>query len=306
MDTKKQIQAIFKEAEIYKSHGLFAEAKGKYDLVAKLIQKNDSLANRQDLLDAISKKIGAVENEVIKLDKSPTTPKLSTKAQDLVKNLFSFSEEKDGDAALLEGAMALAKFGQFERALIEFNELIKKDSLRVSAAKNIIRCHIALSSSDEAVTKYRQWLSGGSFSSGQLEEIRIFFQDILDRKGIDRKLPAATQPKDAKEETRKEEPSEEEFLDISSIATTLGDESKKGAMLDLDVNFQRGNTISLIISRDDKDLIENLKVGDRLNNIQCFSPIAVFNASGIVSEKAPIELGPKKGDYRVDIEIQNT
>lgn len=302
MDTKKQIQALFKEAELYRSHGLFVEAKEKYDLVAKLIQKNDRIANRQNLLDAISKKIGAVENEIKKLDKSPATPKLSTKAQDLVKNLFSFSEEKDEDAALLEGAMALAKFGQFERALIEFNELIKKDSLRVAAAKNIIRCHFALSSSDEAVSKYRQWLSGDSFSSGQLEEIRIFFQDILDRKGIDKKLPAVTQPKDAREEETKEE----EFLDISSIAITLDDESKKGALIELDVNFQRGNTISLIISRDDKDLIENLKVGVRLNNIQFFSPIAVFNGSGIVSEKAPIELGPKKGDYRVDIEIQNT
>ena len=302
MDTKKQIQALFKEAELYKSHGLFVEAKEKYDLVAKLIQKNDRIANRQNLLDAISKKIGEVDNEIKKLDKSPATPKLSTKAQDLVKNLFSFSEDKDEDAALLEGAMALAKFGQFERALIEFNELIKKDSLRVAAAKNIIRCHIALSSSDEAVTKYRQWLSGDSFSSGQVEEIRIFFQDILDRKGIDKKLPAVTQPKAAREE----ETREEEFLDISSIAITLGDESKKGALIELDVNFQRGNTISLIISRDDKDLIENLKVGVRLNNIKCYSPIAVFNGSGIVSEKAPIELGPKKGDYRVDIEIQNT
>ena len=302
MDTKKQIQALFKEAELYRSHGLFVEAKEKYDLVAKLIQKNDRIANRQNLLDAISKKIGAVENEIKKLDKSPATPKLSTKAQDLVKNLFSFSEEKDEDAALLEGAMALAKFGQFERALIEFNELIKKDSLRVAAAKNIIRCHFALSSSDEAVSKYRQWLSGDSFSSGQLEEIRIFFQDILDRKGIDKKLPAVTQPKDAREEETKEE----EFLDISSIAITLDDESKKGALIELDVNFQRGNTISLIISRDDKDLIENLKVGVRLNNIQFYSPIAVFNGSGIVKEKAPIELGPKKGDYRVDIEIQNT
>jgi tetratricopeptide (TPR) repeat protein len=306
MDIKKQIQALFKEAELYKSHGLFVEAKEKYNNVAKLIQKNDRIANRQSLLDAISKKIAAVENEIKKFDKPAAIPKMSTKAQDLVKNLFSFSENKDEEAASLEGAMALAKFGQFERALIEFNELIKKDALRVSAAKNIIRCHIALSSSDEAVTKYQQWLSEDSFSSGQLEEIRIFFQDILNRKGIDKKLPAVTQAKDAREETRKEEPSEEEFLDISSIAITLDVESKKGAPIELDVNFQRGNTISLIISRDDKDLIENLKVGLKLNNIQCYSPIAVFNGSGIVSEKAPIELGPKKGDYRVDIEIQNT
>jgi len=303
VDIKRQIQSLFKEAEVYRSQGLFVEAKDKYNRLAALIQENDQIANRQSLLDAISKKISAVEIEIKKRKKSPPIPEMSPKVQDLIKNLFSFSQGNDKDAAKLDGAIALTKFGQFERALIEFNELIKKDSLRVVAAKNIVRCHVALSSLDNAVTKYQQWVSSDIFSSGQLEQVRVFLQGILDRKGIDETLPTVREPTDATEE---DETSEEEFLEICSIGITLDDEQKQGTLAELDVHFQRGNMISLIIPAKDKELIENLNVGVRLNDVQYYSPIAVFKASGIVSGKAQIKIGPKQGDYRLDIKIIGT
>jgi len=303
VDTKTQIQSLFKEAEIYRSQGLFVEAKEKYDRLAALIQENDQIANRQSLLDAISKKISAVEIEINKRKKPAPTPEMSPKVQDLIKDLFSFSEGDDKDAAKLDGAIALTKFGQFERALIEFNELINKDSLRVVAAKNIVRCHAALSSLDKAVAKYQQWLSSDIFSSGQLEQVRIFLQGILDRKGMDQTLPTATQPTDVTEE---DETSEEEFLEICSIGITLDDELNNGTLVELDVHFQRGNMISLIISDKNKELTKNLEVGARLKDIQFYSPIAVFKGSGIVSGKTQIKIGPKQGDYRLDIKIQDT
>ncbi len=303
VDTKRQIQSLFKEAEIYRSQGLFVEAKEKYTRLATLIQENDQIPNRQSLIDAISKKISAVEIEINKRKKPPPIPEMSTKVQNLVKNLFSFSQDNDKDTAKLDGAIALAKFGQFERALMEFNELMKKDSLRVVAAKNIVRCHVALSSLDGAVTKYQQWLSSNIFSSGQLEKVRIFLQDILDRKGVDEKLPTVTEPTDA---TEQDETSEEELLEIHSIGIRLDDEPEKGTLVELDVHFQKGNMIGLIISGKDKKLIENLKVGVRLNDIQFYSPIAVFRGSATVSGKAQIETGPKQGDYRLDIKIEGT
>ena len=303
VDIKRQIQSLFKEAEVYRSQGLFVEARDKYNRLAALIQKNDQIANRQNLLDAISKKISAVEIEIKKRKKSPPIPEMSPKVQDLIKNLFSFSKGDDKDAAKLDGAIALTKFGQFERALIEFNELIDKDSLRVVAAKNIVRCHVALSSLDNAVTKYQQWVSSDIFSSGQLEQVRVFLQGILDRKGIDETLPTVTGPTDATEE---DETSEEESLEICSIGITLDDELNKGTVVELDVHFQRGNMISLILSDKNKELAKNLEIGVRLKDIQFYSPIAVFKGSGIVSGKAQIKIGPKQGDYRLDLKIVGT
>ena len=301
MDIKTQLKTLLKQAELYRSHGLLDEAHEKYEDAVKLIQKNEQIENRQKLLDAISKKIRAVMNVRHKMKKAPRSPEMSAKVQDLIKNLFSFSKDKDKDTEELEGAIALAEFGQYERALTEFNELIKKDSLRVVAAKNILRCHIALSSLDDAVSQYQQWVSSNIFSSGQMDKVRIFLQDLLDKKGIDRTLPTVKESADIKEE----EKPEEEFIDISLIGITLDSGPQKGRLIELDVNFQRRNIISMIISSEDQDLIEAFEVGVRLSDIQFYSPLAVFKGSGIVSAKTLIDSGPKQGDYRLDIKIQS-
>lgn len=301
MDIKAQIKTLIKEAEVYRSHGLLDEAEGKYRHAAGLIQKNEQIANRQSLLDAISKKIDTLGDDIRKVKKAPTTPELSPKAQDLIKRLFSFSEEEDEDAAELEGAIALAKFGQFQRALTEFNGLLKKDAFRVVAAKNILRCHITLSSLDDAVTQYEQWLSGDIFSSEELGNIRIFLQDVLNRKGIDKSLPTVTKPTDDDED----ETQEEELLDISVIGITLDHGPYQGKQIELDVNFQRGDMLSLIIPSKDSDLIEKLDDGYQLSDVKLYSPIAIFRGSGIVLEKTEIGVGPRKGDYRLDIRIKS-
>jgi len=99
---------------------------------------------------------------------------------------------------------------------------------------------------------------------------------------------------------------EEEYLDISAIKITLESGPQKGRSLEFDVNFQSGNVLSLIISSRDKSLIENLAVGLKLNNVQFFSPVAIFEGSGIIAEKAQIGTGPKRGDYSLDIKILAT
>ena len=306
MDTTESlIKSLLKEAELYQSQGLLDDAKQKYDNATALIEKNPELENRQDLLDTVSEKIGALGSDIDRVEKASKSPELSAKVQDLIKNLFAFSDEKDKDETELEGAIALAKFGQFDRALAEFNELIKRDSLRVVAAKNILRCHIANASLDDAVAQYEQWLSSDIvFASQQLESIRIFLQGILDRKRIDKRLSsvvssthfeAVVTPSHVEEEI----PEDDEFLDI----TLIGIRPHGGRLIELDVNFQRGNTISMLIPGRDKDSINRVEVGLKLVDVECSSAFAVFMASGTVIEKTRIDTGAKRGDYRVDIKI---
>jgi len=75
--------------------------------------------------------------------------------------------------------------------------------------------------------------------------------------------------------------------------------------VELDVSFQSGNVISLIVSSKDEHLIENLKVGVRLDDVHFYSPVAIFRGSGVVSAKTQIKSGPKKGDYSLDIKIES-
>lgn len=305
MDISLQIKSLLSQAELYRSQGLFSEAKDKYDAASALINKIDRLKNKESLLKAISAKIQALEKKTEKVETGPASPELSEKGQNLIKNLFG-----DND---LQKAVALAKFGQFERAIVELEALLKDDGYRVDAGKNIIRCKMAIGSVDEAVDQYHQWLSGDLFTSGQLESIRSYLQPILDRKGVDTSL---TLPEGGGDEAEAAAESggiefsmpeaEEDILDITSIGITFTSGSHKGKMVEFDVNFQSGAMLSLIISKNDLGLIEDLNNGDRLDDVQFYSPIAMFKGTAVVANKTQINTGPKRGDFCLDVKVTST
>ncbi len=311
MDIKLRIKTVLNEAEIYRNQGLIAEAYDRYQNAVNLINSIEKLKNKDSLLKAIHEKILALNYTKEKVDKGPKTPELSKKAQDLIKNLFTFSENKDEDAAALEGAVTLAKFGQFDRALSDLNALLEKDSMRVDAAKNILRCYMASASVEDAVAQYKKWYTGDLFQPQQLETVRHYLEEILQKRGIEADLPSAITVEDTLDETLAvedtvAEESEEEFLDITSIGITFERGARKGKMVELDVNFQSGNMLSLIIAKKDQDLLEGLDEGVKLKNVQFFSPIAIFNGVGTVVSKTQIKTGPKQGDYCLDIRISST
>jgi tetratricopeptide (TPR) repeat protein len=303
MSVKSQIKLLLREAEIYRSQGLLIEAKGKYNDAIDRISKLDQAKNKEELVQAITRKIKSLTISYHQIERAQEAPKMPPKVQDLVKNLFSFSHDKDEDKAALEGAITLAKFGQYDRALEEFTELTKKDSLRVVACKNILRCCISVYSPEEAVERFKKWLKDDLYSPEQLQKIRLFLEDLLEKRGTEVQLPMVP---DADDHAVDENRMDEDLIDISSIGITFESGPQKGRMVEMEVSFQSGNMISLIVSSKDRALIENLKVGFRLNDVQFFSPIAIFQGSGIVMAKTKINSGPKRGDYSLDIKIVST
>jgi hypothetical protein len=172
---------------------------------------------------------------------------------------------------------------------------------------------MAIGSVDEAVDQYHQWLSGDLFTSSQLEAIRSYLQPILDRKGVDTSL---TLPEGGGDEAEAAAESggiefsmpeaEEDILDITSIGITFTSGSHKGKMVEFDVNFQSGAMLSLIISKNDLGLIEDLNNGDRLDDVQFYSPIAMFKGTAVVANKTQINTGPKRGDFCLDVKVTST
>jgi len=313
MDVESRIKALMNEAEIYQTQGLLDEAKDKYDDATALIRMSDELEDKQTWLSTVSEKITALGSDFARLKQAPRQPELSPKVQDLIKDLFASQTEEDEDTARLEGAIALAKFGQLERALADFKELIKKDSLRVAAAKNILRVHIMNEEFDAAVAEYDDWLSSDLvFTSQQFESIRVFLQSILDRKRVDKRLQTVTSPTDAAAVVKQvdvepdKSPEEEDFLDITFLGLTIYKGPLEGRVMEFDVNFQRGNIVSIIVSGKDKELVETLEIGDKFTNLECSSVFAVFMAAGVITEKIRIDSGSKRGDFRVDIRIEST
>lgn len=301
MDLKETIKTLFREIEVYRSHSLFEEAMEKCRKLAKLIRQNDRIKNRQKLLDIVAKKIQVLEKESRKVEAAAASAKMTSREQALVKKLFAFSEEKNEDSAAWEGATALLVFGQFGEALSEFQKLIGRDSLRVDAAKSILRCHIGLSSFDEAVRQYHQWLSTGQFPPREFETIRVFLQDILEKKGIKQILPQPPEIRDVGDDKI----AEEEFIDIISIQFPALYKRFDGQDAVFDIAYQKGDLISVIIPVEDQALVQKFKAGLRIDDVQFFSPAVVFRSPCLVSAVNLILKGPQKEAHALVMQVLN-
>ena len=304
MSDKEHIKILAREAEVYRSQGLLSGAKQKYQEILQFVQDHEHYSKDKKLIETVNKKIKAIEENLSEVLEAPERPEVTEDVQHLIQKLFSFS--KDQHTSRMEGAVALAKFGQYEKALNEFKKLLKEGILPLDAAKNILRCHLTLSSPDVAVYQFKRWMSRGDFSPGDLKYLRGFLQKYLEKRGIKTTLPEVVEAPQEKVKTKKKKKTkekEEEVLDISSVGVQFQNGPLQGKMEEFEVTFQAGNTISIIIPSDRKDLLESFEPGLRLKEMQCYSLIAVFNGSGVVSNKSVISSGPKRGHYTLDITI---
>jgi tetratricopeptide (TPR) repeat protein len=307
MDKKETFDNLIKSAVLYRTQGLYREAREAYQSASDLINSGDRTENRDAVLSDLSEKIkelGAAEDHI---ESAPSNHELPDNVQNLIKNLFSFSEKSDPDTKALAEAVTLAKFGQLERAIEELSGLLDKRSVGTVAAKNILRCHILLSAHDRALSAYKQWESEKKFSAKGLAGIRRLLENLLSKKGI--RIPIPTISVDEKKERQPldipgQKP--EEMLDIGSVLINFDQGPLKGKPVEFDVNFQTGNTVSLLIESKEKNLFDTLSIGFRLREVQYRSSVAIFRGAGVVSAKIMIHEGPKQGDYHVDIKVQDS
>ena len=300
MSDRQHVESLVREADIYRNQGFLVAAKQKYNELLQYIQRHEQYSKNERLISAVEKKILAVEADMAEVTQSQAKPQLSEEAQNLIQKLFSFSKNKETSA--MEGVVALAKFGQYEKALKEFMKLMNEGILPLEAAKNVLRCQLSLSPPDVALDQYKSWVARNRFPPNDLNYLGRFLKNLLDKRGVKAEIPELVEPPE-EAKTRKKKKTEEEVLDISSVGVPLKWGPLKGEMIEFEVSFQSGNTISVVIPSDQTHLLESLKPGLRLQDMQCYSLIAVFNGSGVVSGKSQITSGPKKGDFALDITI---
>jgi hypothetical protein len=228
-------------------------------------------------------------------------PQLPEEVHNLIKKQFSFS--KDRDKAAFEGAMALARFGQYEKAQDEFKRMLEKGIMRRVAAKNILTIYLTYASEQEAIEQVKEWIENSTLSRKELRYIRSFLQETLRKKGIETELPKIKEKSDIKVEVEKRK-DDDDVLYISSVSIELQEGPRKGDKVEFDVTVQSGKNISVIISSSDKEIIDSFNVGIRLPEMQCYSPIGLFRGKGVVLGKNVIKDGPKRGDWVLDITVE--
>lgn len=297
MTEQEYVKSLAKEASVYRTQGLYEESKQKYVGLLLYLGKSQRFGNNNKLIMAVKSRIRDIEDDVAAVKKLQASPGLSEGAQDLIRQLFSFSSDKD--AATAEGAIALARFGQYEQALSDFHKLMEQGSLTFVAAKNIISCLLAFSSPNVAIAQYKQWISRKSLSQEELKYIKEFLDKTLEKKGVRAKLPSS----DLMVEGTEKDETHDGLPEMSSVAIEFRNGPLKDKTVDLDVSFQCDNMISVIISAESKDVLETLRLGRCLPYMQCYSSRAVFRGSGIVFRKFIIKGGPRQGDYVVDITV---
>ncbi len=291
MDAKKQIKSFIQEAELYKSQGLLAEAEEKYLSIMEFIQKNEKIQKKQNLIDNISKKISALKKEIEKIETAPMSNEMSQKMQSFIKVIL-----REAEAYGSQGLVAQAKEKYYQAA-----EFLKKDD-RLKNKKKLL----------DGISKKIRALEKKAMPEEEKKkptppEVPVKEEEAeVPVKEEEAEVPIKDEEALEEEKIEEIEEEEQEFIDISSIGITLDHGPEKGTVAELDVSFQSGNILSLIISGKDKTMIENFKVGDKLNDIQFYSPIAIFKGSGIVSGNTQIDSGPKQGDYRLEIKILST
>ncbi|MCF8068792.1 MAG: hypothetical protein K9L30_09430 [Desulfobacterales bacterium] len=299
----KKIKLLLQEAELYRSQSLLTEARRKYLSASDLLTGADDLKNRDLLLNGVNNKVKALELEIDKINGATSSPEVDAKVQDLIKQLFSIPESGNDERAPLEGAIALAKFGQFERAVKEFKQLLANESLRFEAAKNIIRCMSEVSDSEGIVANFEDWDAASFFKVDQFEKLKKFTREILEKKGMKHAFFDEPEPDILPESVFPEVEEEEDVIDINAISIAFVEGPLAGQNVELDVSFQNGNIITMLIPSKEKLTIESLSVGTVMDNVQYFSPIALFSGKGLIAQLAEIAAGPKKGDFSLDIKV---
>lgn len=300
MSDSERVKSLIKEAEIYRKQGLLKQATAKYRELYEFVQKNERLSQDRKFVAALEDKIRKVEEELKDVEAATDRPELSGKMQDLISKLFSFSGSKD--TAAVEAAVALAKFGQYERAVAELQRLIREGILPRVAATNLLSCHLTLGSPEAGIAQFSRWVSGRELPRGDLEYLRGYLKSALEKKGIRADLPALEEAPPAESP---EEEKEDEVIAISSVCLTLPAGPRKGETAEFDVTFQSGNAVSIIIPAGQREVADAFKAGSKMQDIQCYSGMGVFNGHGTVTAKSTISSGPKRGDFTLDLTIDS-
>jgi tetratricopeptide (TPR) repeat protein len=298
MSMKERIQGLVKEAETYRTMSLLNQSKAKYMELLALVENDPSTSKQKKLIDDIKSRIRSVDDEITEIDQATDSPEVSEDIQDLIRNLFSFSQNQA--TAAIEGAVALAKFGQYEKAVNELERLVKDGPIPLQAAINLLRCHLSLASPDVAVEQYKQWTIRDELGKGDLKYLRTFLENYFKKRGIEAELPEIGE--ESAEKAGMEGKSDD-IIDLSSLGIQFEGGPYKDKVLEFDVSFQSGNKVSIILPPNKKNLVDLFKQGQRFSDIQCTSPIAIFNGSGAVSGKTRVTTGPKRGSYTIDITL---
>lgn len=306
MDIGKQLQSLLKEAAVYDAQGLYEESKASYVQVANIIKQHAHVIhNHKKLLNSVSNRLMILKQKIHRMEHESASYEMSDMVLDVMKRRFSSSPDKN--QAALEGAAALAEFGQYESAVEEYTRLLKTPSIRFDAARNILRCHLAEGQVEKAVNMFRHWRNSGLMGSDEMTELRLFLQDLCDVRGLCIELPDAEVKQSPlnRDAGRPKGMTSRHVWDFSSISVRLPDGPHDYRQQEFDVVSQSGDVVTVLVPEHDKETVDRLKNETVLDPVHCFSNNAMLSGRAVVVGNIRHLSGANAGYVSIDIKIQN-
>jgi hypothetical protein len=299
MKPADRIQLLLKEASIYQTHGLHAEAMICFKQAHALLSGVENTVGKEKIAAHIARQMATIKADAAKVRQLEKSSQLTVSQEQVVEKSMSGSDGATDHQAAFKIAANLMGFGQFNKALAGFDALLKTPRFRVEAGKNILRCQLAVGSVDMAVRQYHRWLEDDSFAAADLDKICSFLEGVLRSKGLEEPLarPAAGPlPQDAAPE--EEAPFDVMAVELANIPGAVG-----GRPPVLDVTSQSGGLVSLIVPEAEKSILTHLKPGSRLKGVYFYTPEAFFTDDCVVSSRFRIDEGRRKGDFSVTFRL---
>lgn len=295
---RQEIQKRLQEIEAYRAHSLYKEARVRCQELAAFIKKSPDIPNKEKLMGQLVNKVKKIDAELKTFDDFSSNVEMSSREQTVVKKLFT-SGKKGGAKTAFETATALLVFGQWAPALEALRELLGDDTHRVEAAKSIMRCHLGARQYQAAVNDYLAWFKDDSFPGPALDSVRAFLQAALEKKGFKQKLPVPIimEESQALEEM---DTGPEDFLSIV-ITYEAGRREKKEVVLD--VNFQSRVRINCIVPRTEGVLLDFLKPGIVIPNVQLNGVDMITFSSVRLKEVSQIRVERYAGDTTITLQV---
>jgi len=295
---RQEIQKRMQEIEAYRSHSLFKEARVRCQELAAFIKKSSDIPNKEKLIGQLAGKVKKIDAELKTFDDLSSNVEMSSREQTVVKELFTSGQKGDAKAAF-ETATALQVFGQWTPALKALRELLADDTHRVAAAKSIMRCHLGAQQFQAAVNDYLAWFKDDGFPGQALDSVRAFLQAALEKKGFKQKLPVPI----IMQEIQVPEEMDTEPEDFLSIVITYEANHLQKKEVVLDVNFQSPVRINCIVPRTEKGLLDYLKPGMVIPDVQLNGVDMITFSSVRLKEVSTIRVGRYAGDATITLQV---
>ncbi len=190
--TKAQVKKLIKEAKTYQDQDLLNESRDKYMAALNLLETNDAIKGKRNLIAVINSKLEGLDIE----DDDGISDDELARAEDLLSGFTEGSQEfvlgeqldeqkeSTAESDPFEAAVALINDSQFEEALVQLEALLDDETYRVKAAGKLLECQTAADSAGKAVDQLEEWLAADLFKPEQLDVIREVLGKILESKGL--------------------------------------------------------------------------------------------------------------------------